>query len=234
MIVFRCLTLIFPIKLRTTTHRPFIIILGIQAAVILALAILPFFDLSFITHAYVYASNYGECVYGFNSTSTPELVYVVSVLWWGPFFISIVSTTIFVIALSNHSKNSAAVGRKTYDVAKRKIVILTAFFITCYIPKACYLLLVYLLNQGTISWGSVVALPHGIQIMTHGYSLMCFVLPTARAAFTPQMLSLLRYMEQLCKRRGGDGKYVLKSELSRASLKTTYFSLKPDKSNGNS
>ena len=177
-------------------------VLSFIAFFLISLTALPFFKLSFITFDYKYEPNYGECVYGFNSTKTPEMVPFLSTLWWGPFIVSVVSTTVFVISLSAHKSRAAGGGSKSRSDAGRKTILLTVFFIVCYAPKSGWLILIYALNKGNvISWASVLKIPYGVRIMTYSYSIINFVIPTARAAFTPQMLRLRKYIEVCTKRK---------------------------------
>ena len=201
--VFRCITMAFPLKLRGITHHPFIFILLSLAMLQGIICMFPFFGPDWIPSAYKYEPNQGDCAYGFDPELVPWMVSIVDVLWWGPFLACIVSCGLFFFFMKLHAAKFT--NNKKSDKgndAKRKTALLTAFFIICYFPKALFILFEFLINSESqlITWEKFVSLlsTEDASLRLYVYlSLVCkFVIPASRAAFTPTMLRLRDYLQR--------------------------------------
>ena len=203
IMVFRCVTTVFPLQLRGVTYRPFIYILSFLALLQGSICLLPFFGLDIIGYEgdYIYWPNLGECMFGFDATRAPGMVALIDVLWWSPFLACILSCVIFLIVMRIHAKRITIARKpdKTNDV-KKKTVLLTAFFIACYFPKALLILVDFLMNtERYISWNwfyHVMGSPErAVRLYLYLSTMFKWVIPAGRAAFTPTVLRLKTYLE---------------------------------------
>ncbi|KAL5257402.1 hypothetical protein ACHWQZ_G012370 [Mnemiopsis leidyi] len=202
IMVFRCITMAFPLKLRGITYHPFVYILSSLAMLQGIICMFPFFEPKWIETAYEYEPNFGDCSYGFNAELVPWMISIVDVLWWGPFLACIVSCVLFFFFMKLHAAKitSSQKSDKSND-AKKKTALLTAFFIICYLPKALFILFEFLINtEQLITWEMFESLldNEADSLRLYVYmSLVCkFVIPASRAAFTPTMLRLKDYLRR--------------------------------------
>jgi hypothetical protein len=201
--VFRCFTTVFPLKLRNMSYHPFIYILSLLAVLQGTICILPYFHLEIIVKRYEYSPNFGECLYGIDGNQAPGMLALIDVLWWGPFFICILSCVVFFIFMKLHAKKISGARRRSdkgSDI-KKKTALLTAFFIFCYFPKALFSLFDFLLSTDrfiTWTWLNKVMGGQDKAVILYVYlNLMCkWFFPAGRAAFTPIMLRLQTYLRR--------------------------------------
>lgn len=202
--VFRCITMIFPLKLRNFTYRPFIYILSTLALLQGVICMLPFFNLEMIHKGYEYSPNMGECVFSFESTLAPGMTVLIDVLWWGPFLACVLSCVLFFFFIQLHTSKVTATKSEKGGDAKKKTAVLTTFFIVCYLPKVLLTLFDFLISSNKwITWEALANLMGQREALIL-YVYMCMVskgvIPAGRAAFTPTMLRLKTFL-QMCNSR---------------------------------
>jgi len=224
IMVFRCITMAFPLKLRGVSHRPFIYILALLALLQGVICILPFFNLEMMSESYVYIPNTAECSFGVDGELVPGMVVLIDLLWWGPFLACIISCVLFFIFMKMHAKKCGTASSKNdkSNDAKKKTAILTFFFIVCYFPKALLILFDFLLltERFGLSWQwytGFLGVDNALTLYLY-LSVMCkLVIPAGRAAFTPTMLRLRSYIKMCDSSRR---KKTSKVETSQSRLST--------------
>ena len=196
IMVFRCLCLIFPLKLRNVSYKPFVMVILLLALFQGCLSILPFLDnIHFISSRYEYNINYGECVYDIKVDAT-FMLGLIDALWWGPFITCLVSCGIFVIGMS--MKSHKAIGGSEHLVeARNNTVKLAVFTIACYIPKQLILFIIFLLEKnylgGLYEW---LDSKYGLYTFLYCYLVFFNMMPAARAAFCPIVLRLPKFIDK--------------------------------------
>ena len=202
IMVFRCVTIVITLRARlgSVTYHPFIYIVSLLALLQGSISVLPFFNLEIIPMRYEYFPNLGECIYAVNATLAPEMIVVIDVLWWGPFLACILSCVIFFICMKLHEKKSAIRRSGKSSDARKKTAFLTAFFITCYFPKALLIFMGFLMNtERHISWEWFYRVMGGsdraLKLYVYLNLMFTLVIPAGRAAFTPAVLGLETYIK---------------------------------------
>lgn len=195
--VFRCITIIWPLETRNSPLYIFYgLIFGITAFCFI-LSVLPIYPFAFMPFRYEYIRNVHECSYSFDA-SYPGLTVLIDVIHWGPFITCVISSIIFSVTLT------AQFGRmqvKSLDnkkcMAIRKTFILTMFFIVCYLPIAAMTTLGFLAQKEILlTYGDIKAFGYKPYIYI---ILFCtYVIPGGRAAFTPVMLHLRVFILSCC------------------------------------
>ena len=202
IMVFRCVTIVITLRARlgSVSYRPFIYIISLLALLQGSISVLPFFNLEIIPTRYEYFPNLGECIYAVNGTLAPWMIVVIDVLWWGPFLACILSCAIFFICMKLHEKKSAIRRSGKTSDARKKTAFLTAFFITCYFPKAFLIFMGFLMNtERHISWEWFYRVMGGpdraLKLYVYLNLMFNLVIPAGRAAFTPAVLGLETYIK---------------------------------------
>ena len=195
IMVFRCASLVFPMKCRNIGHRPFLVLLGVFALFLGVTSALPFMPLSFVLKRYDYVQNLADCSYQINPNAT-GMVALTDVIWWGPFLTCITSCAIFVTVMAINAQNmQGAVSGYSHDVIK-KTVLLTAFFIVCYFPKSMESLAFYLAGNGIwITWNDIRD-KLGFPFVIYYHLVSGYVVPALRCAVTPLILKLKAYIDR--------------------------------------
>jgi len=212
IMVFRCITIIWPLKTRNSPLSIFYILITGISAFCFILALLPIYPFAFMPMRYEYVRNVHECAYYFDPRmpGAAGLAVIVDVVYWGPFITCVISSIIFSVTLT------AQFGRmqvKSLDdkkcMAIRKTFILTMFFIVCYLPIAAMTTLGFLAKREIfLSYNDIKAFgyKHYLYIL-----LFCtYVIPAFRAAFTPVMLRLRVFILGCCS--GGKGRQSVVTE----------------------
>lgn len=197
--VFRCLSLVSPLKLRNADYKPFVGVLLALALLQGCISILPFSQgISFIHLRYEYSPNYGECEYSFDADVSPFMMWLIDGLWWGPFITCVVSCTVFVLAMNAQSHKMLNQGSNSGALldAKKKTVQLTIFFICCYLPKVVMLLVFFLIDKEVFPQIGLW-LNDQPRLTMYFFLVSNYLLPAARAAFSPIMLRLPKFIS-LC------------------------------------
>ena len=197
--IFRCASLLFPIKCRNVTNRPFYITLGLITLVTTAIAALPFFPVPFIDSQfkYRYNPNLGECSYQI-STDYSSLIVLVDIIYWGPFLLCLLSSIVFYVGMNIHT---AKLQSKKTDVCF-KTLILTAFFIMCYLPRQFESLGFYMMGRSLILTWAWFEQHVGFTALVYIHTVCTFIIPLVRAAFTPLVLRLPEFISMSDRRRG--------------------------------
>ena len=230
--VYRCVTTVFPLRLRSVTYRPFIYILSLLALLQGLICALPFFNLEMVVSRYEYSPNLGECSYEVDGNQAPAMLLLIDLLWWTPFLVCVVSCALFCVFMKLHAARVTRVQRKDKsNDARKKTALLTAFFIIAYFPKALLILFDFLMNtERLISWDwftrTVGDEDKAIKVYVY-LNLMCkWVLPAGRAALTPTILHLNTYIKMCDSSRRNtvpdpNSRYTLPSMVTSMSLLTT-------------